>query len=99
MLRAALETLTGLGVTPWAERARRELAATGETVRAGEDRTGQLTAQELQIAQLAAAGLSNQEIARQLYISPRTVTTHLYRIYPKIGVRSRSALADALRDA
>ncbi|GID69911.1 LuxR family transcriptional regulator [Actinoplanes cyaneus] len=99
VLRAALETLTALGVTPWAERARRELRATGETVRAAQDRTAPLTAQELQIAQLAARGLSNQEIARQLYVSPRTVSTHLYRIYPKIGVRSRGGLADALRDS
>ncbi len=83
-------------MTPWAERARRELRATGETVRAAEDRTGRLTAQELQIAQLAARGLSNQEIARRLYVSPRTVSTHLYRIYPKVGVRSRSGLAGAL---
>ncbi len=99
VLRAALQTLTALGVTPWAERARRELRATGETVRPADDRTGQLTAQELQIAQLAARGLSNQEIARQLYVSPRTVSTHLYRIYPKIGVRSRGGLAEALRDS
>jgi DNA-binding CsgD family transcriptional regulator len=97
ILRGALQTFVALGVTPWGERARRELRATGETVRRAEDRTGQLTAQELQIAQLAARGLSNQEIARQLYVSPRTVSTHLYRIYPKIGVRSRSGLAEALR--
>ncbi|MBU2667137.1 AAA family ATPase [Actinoplanes bogorensis] len=96
VLRAAWETLTALGVAPWAERARRELRATGETVNRGEDRTGELTAQELQIAQLAARGLSNQEIARQLYVSPRTVSTHLYRIYPKVGVRSRAGLAEAL---
>jgi DNA-binding CsgD family transcriptional regulator len=99
LLRAAFETFDALGVAPWAERARRELRATGETVRPAEDRTGQLTAQELQIAQLAARGLSNQEIARQLYLSPRTVSTHLYRIYPKVGVRSRSGLADVLRSS
>jgi len=97
ILRTALQTLDALGVTPWAERARRELRATGETVSRAEDRTGRLTAQELQIAQLAARGLSNQEIARQLYVSPRTVSTHLYRVYPKVGVRSRAGLAEALR--
>ncbi|WP_238547265.1 helix-turn-helix transcriptional regulator [Actinoplanes friuliensis] len=97
ILRAAWQTLTALGVTPWAERTRRELRATGETVNRAEDRTGRLTAQELQIAQLAARGLSNQEIARQLYVSPRTVSTHLYRIFPKVGVRSRAGLAEALR--
>jgi DNA-binding CsgD family transcriptional regulator len=99
VLRAALQTFDALGVAPWAERARRELRATGETVRRKEDRTGQLTPQELQIAQLAARGLSNQDIARQLYLSPRTVSTHLYRIYPKVGVRSRSGLAAALRSS
>jgi DNA-binding CsgD family transcriptional regulator len=96
-LRAAQHAFDALGTVPWGERARRELRATGETVRRSADRTGQLTGQELQIAQLAASGLSNKEIASQLYLSPRTVSTHLYRIYPKVGVRSRSGLAAALR--
>lgn len=96
-LRAAQQAFDALGTVPWAERARRELRATGETVRRSADKTAQLTGQELHIAQLAAAGLSNKEIASQLYLSPRTVSTHLYRIYPKVGVRSRSGLAAALR--
>ena len=83
-------------MVPWAERARRELAATGESARRGMDRA-HLTPQELQIAQLAAQGLSNREIAQRLFLSPRTVSTHLYRIYPKIGVNSRTELGRALQ--
>jgi DNA-binding CsgD family transcriptional regulator len=56
----------------------------------------QLTAQELQIAQLAAKGLSNREIAQKLFVSPRTVGTHLYRIYPKLGISARGELVLAL---
>jgi DNA-binding CsgD family transcriptional regulator len=96
VLREAQQTFQALGTTPWAERARHELRASGEAVRHRSDRTGELTAQELKIAQLAASGLSNVEIARQLFLSPRTVSTHLYRIYPKVGVRSRSGLSNAL---
>jgi DNA-binding CsgD family transcriptional regulator len=96
-LRSAATTFDALGVTPWAERARRELAATGESVRRRVDRRDRLTPQELQIAQLAAQGLSNREIAERLFIAPRTVTTHLYRIYPKLGVGSRTELARVLR--
>jgi ATP/maltotriose-dependent transcriptional regulator MalT len=97
LLREAQQTFQALGTVPWAERARHELRATGETVRHRSDRTGELTAQELKIAELAASGLSNVEIARQLFLSPRTVSTHLYRIYPKVGVRSRSGLSNALQ--
>ena len=56
-----------------------------------------LTAQERTIAELAAAGQSNKQIAAQLYLSPRTVRAHLYRIFPKLGVTSRAALGEALR--
>ena len=56
----------------------------------------QLTAQELQIAQLAAEGHSNREIGQKLFVSPRTVSTHLYRIYPKLGISARGELAEAL---
>jgi len=56
----------------------------------------QLTAQELQIAQLAAKGLSNREIGQKLFVSPRTVSTHLYRIYPKLGISARGELASVL---
>ena len=56
----------------------------------------QLTAQELQIAQLAAQGLSNRDIAQRLYLSHRTIGTHLYRIFPKLGIISRGELRSAL---
>ncbi|MEZ0076470.1 response regulator transcription factor [Planotetraspora sp. GP83] len=55
-----------------------------------------LSAQELQIARLAAAGLSNREIGQRLYLSPRTVGSHLYRIFPKLNITSRSQLASRL---
>jgi DNA-binding NarL/FixJ family response regulator len=55
-----------------------------------------LTPQELQIAQMAADGLSNREIGHRLYLSHRTVGSHLYRIFPKLGVSARSELRDAL---
>jgi len=56
----------------------------------------QLSPQELQIAQLAAEGLSNRQIGEQLYLSHRTVESHLYRLFPKLGVTSRAQLRDAL---
>jgi DNA-binding CsgD family transcriptional regulator len=92
-LRAAHEVFSALGAQAWITRARRELQATGVNV---QDVTGpgwaRLTAQELQIAQLAAAGLSNRDIAQRLYLSHRTVGSHLYRLYPKLGVTSRGQL-------
>ncbi|WP_031058386.1 helix-turn-helix domain-containing protein [Streptomyces pseudovenezuelae] len=57
---------------------------------------GALTAQELQIARLAATGLTNKQIAERLLLSHRTIGTHLYQIYPKLGITSRAALRDAL---
>ena len=60
------------------------------------DARDQLTAQELQIAQLAAQGLSNREIGERLFLSHRTIGSHLYRIFPKLGITSRSQLRDAL---
>ncbi len=55
-----------------------------------------MTAQEMQIARLAADGLSNREIGQQLYLSPRTIGSHLYRIFPKLGITARSQLAERL---
>jgi DNA-binding CsgD family transcriptional regulator len=72
------------------------LGATGPTRRVGAGQATELTAQELQIARLAATGLSNREIGLQLFLSPRTVGAHLYRVFPKLGVTSRAALRDAL---
>jgi DNA-binding CsgD family transcriptional regulator len=96
-LRAARDTFDGLGAGPWGERARRELRASGErSRRRTPSAREQLTPQELQIAQLVAAGLSNRDIGQQLYLSHRTISSHLYRIFPKIGVTSRSQVGDAL---
>jgi DNA-binding CsgD family transcriptional regulator len=96
-LRAAREALDALGAGPWAERARQELRASGEASRS---RTREpwdaLSPQELQIAHLAADGLTNKEIGRQLYLSHRTVGSHLYRIFPKLGISARSQLRGAL---
>jgi DNA-binding CsgD family transcriptional regulator len=79
------------------QRARNELRATGIATPARPDtHTATLTAQERQIAALAAAGLTNKQIGERLFLSPRTVGSHLYRLYPKLGITSRAALRDAL---
>jgi DNA-binding CsgD family transcriptional regulator len=93
-LRAARDTFDALGADAWAERARQELRAAGERSGQPAPRTLDLLApQELQIARLAAEGLSNREIGQQLYLSHRTVRNHLYRIFPKLGITSRAELA------
>jgi DNA-binding CsgD family transcriptional regulator len=85
--------LTAMGMEGFAERARRELPATGETVRKRTvDTLIDLTAQEAQIAKLAKDGHSNQEIAAQLFISPRTVEWHLGNVFTKLGIGSRKDL-------
>jgi DNA-binding CsgD family transcriptional regulator len=97
-LRAAADAFGELGATPWAERARAELRATGETrststmTGAAPDQFAELTPQELQVVRLAAAGLSNRDIGAQLFLSPRTVGYHLYKAFPKLGVASRAQL-------
>ncbi len=99
-LRAARQSFDALGFDTLAETARQELRASGETsIRRTPDARDQLTAQELQIAELAATGLSNREIGQKLYLSHRTVESHLYRIFPKLGVSSRSQLRLALPEA
>jgi DNA-binding CsgD family transcriptional regulator len=97
-LRLAYEMLGRMGAEAFAERARRELLATGETVqkRTAETRDV-LTAQEAQVARLAAEGRTNPEIGSQLFISPRTAEYHLRKVFAKLGVSSRRALRDALR--
>ena len=86
-----------LGVEPWGERARRELRASGESSRRRTPQAlDELTPQELQIVQMAADGLSNREIGQRLYLSHRTVESHLYRVFPKLGVSSRAQLAAAI---
>jgi len=62
----------------------------------GRQGLGTLTPQQREIATLAAAGLTNKQIGERLYLSHRTVATHLYQIFPKLGVTSRAALRDAL---
>jgi DNA-binding CsgD family transcriptional regulator len=96
-LRAAAETLDRLGALPWAQRARNELRATGvaDTARPN-TRMTMLTAQERQIATLAATGLTNKQIGERMFLSHRTVGAHLHRIFPKLGITSRAALRDAL---
>jgi DNA-binding CsgD family transcriptional regulator len=96
-LRAARDSFDDLGVLPWGERAREELRASGETSRKrAPNARDQLTPGELQIAQMAAGGLTNREIGQRLYLSHRTVSSHLYRIFPKLGITSRSQLHLAL---
>ena len=97
-LRIAHQTFTSIGAEAFAERARGELLATGETVR---KRTAEvqdvLTAQEKQIVRLAAERHTNPEIASQLFISPRTVEYHLHHVFAKLGVNSRRELPAAIR--
>jgi len=98
-LAAAAETFRRLGATPWAARADRELRATGITVSTADTGLASLTPQQHQIALLAAAGHTNKQIAARLFLSPRTVSTHLHQVFPKLGITSRAALRDALADA
>jgi DNA-binding CsgD family transcriptional regulator len=96
-LRLALATFDALGAISWGQQARDELRASGETARGRTpDALDQLTPQELQIARLVAEGLPNREIGQRLYLSPRTIGSHLYRIFPKLGVTARSQLAGKL---
>ncbi|WP_427917294.1 helix-turn-helix transcriptional regulator [Streptomyces sp. cg40] len=99
-LRIAYDMLSGFGATAFAERARRELLATGESVRQrAVDVRDVLTAQEAQIARLAADGKSNSEIGAELFISPRTVEWHLHKVFTKLDVTSRNKLRAALARA
>lgn len=93
----ACHTFRSLGSAPWAAKAERELRAAGAL--AGPPAGGRelLTAHQLRVAQLAADGLTNKEIGQLLKLSPRTVSDHLYRIYPKLGITSRAVLARALK--
>jgi DNA-binding CsgD family transcriptional regulator len=98
-LRPAHEMFSRFGAEGFAERARRELLATGETVRKRTVETrDELTAQEAQIARLAADGRTNPEIGAELFISPRTVEWHLRKVFTKLEISSRKALRQALPD-
>jgi DNA-binding NarL/FixJ family response regulator len=86
-----------LGVTGWAARAHQELRASGEaSVERLPDAWSMLTPQELQIAKMAAEGMSNREIGQRLFLSHRTVGSHLYRLFPKLGVTSRVQLSSVV---
>lgn len=97
VLRAALEAFEDFSIQPWSERVHKELRALGIiSMRKTSQRREDLTAQELQIAMMAAEGLSNREIGERLYLSHRTVSSHLYHIFPKLDITSRQQLRSAL---
>lgn len=94
-LRSAVDLFDGIGAPVWRDRARGELRAAGASARRGaEDAAERLTPQELQVARLAAQGLSNREIGARLTMSPRTAGYHLYKIFPKLGIKDRTELRD-----
>jgi len=96
-LRAARDAFDALGALPWGERARQELRAAGEmSRRPSPGALDYLSPQELQVALMAAEGMTNRQIGQQLYLSHRTVSTHLYRIFQKLGITARSQLPNAL---
>jgi DNA-binding CsgD family transcriptional regulator len=96
-LADAIDTFARLGARPWTARAGNELRATGLSVgAAGVTGPASLTPQQREIALLAAAGLTNKQIAERLFLSPRTVAAHMRQLFPKLGVASRAALRDAL---
>ena len=98
-MREALETFETLGAHTWAERARQELRASGETARRRADVVAtQLTPSEAQIAGLVRQGLSNKDVAGRLFVSPRTVDFHLRNVYTKLGITSRTELAALASD-
>jgi DNA-binding CsgD family transcriptional regulator len=102
VLAAALETFRRLGAAPWTRRAEAELRACGVTAAAAPTVPGALTgltAQQREIVLLAGRGLTNSEIADRLFLSPRTVASHLYRSYPKRGVAGRHQLPDLIAQA
>jgi DNA-binding CsgD family transcriptional regulator len=102
VLAEALGTFQRLGARSWTQRAEAELRACGVAVsgaRGGHDALRELTPQQRQIVRLASEGLTNREIADRLFLSPRTVSSHLYRSYPKLGVADRHQLRDVVARA
>ncbi|NMO49948.1 AAA family ATPase [Actinoplanes sp. TBRC 11911] len=96
-LRQALDVFRLIGARTWAENAQTELRAAGDrTATSPSVSPERLTPQEQQIARMAAEGMSNREIGQQLFLSPRTVGSHLYRIFPKLDITSRNQLAARL---
>ena len=97
-LQRAAALYEALGAEPWVARAREELRASGATLRR-RDQGDALTPSERRIAELAAEGRSNKEVATALFLSPKTVEFHLGNAYRKLGVGNRTELAARLRDA
>nr|WP_280922659.1 LuxR family transcriptional regulator [Streptomyces violaceorubidus] len=97
LLTEALDTFRRLGARPWIERAKAELRAAGiEANSVAPGALTRLTPQQQQIVRLAARGLTNREIGEKLFLSPRTVGSHLYRVFPKLGITTRAQLRDAV---
>jgi len=96
LLAAALGGFEQLGAASWAERARRELAATGGKRISAADVLVLLTPHELQVAALVRKGVTNKQAAGALFVSPKTIEYHLANIYAKVGVRSRTELSHFL---
>ncbi|MEU3895312.1 AAA family ATPase [Streptomyces sp. NPDC045251] len=98
LLITALDTFRRLGARPWIERAKAELRAAGINAASSVAPSAltQLSPQQQQIVQLAARGLTNREIGENLFLSPRTVGSHLYRVFPKLGITARSQLRDVI---
>jgi DNA-binding CsgD family transcriptional regulator len=98
-IREARDAFVGFGATAWAKRAEAELAATGERSRRRIDATrDDLTPREFTVARLVAQGLTNKEVAAQLFLSTNTIETHLRHVFQKLGVRSRTELVAKLTD-
>jgi DNA-binding CsgD family transcriptional regulator len=98
-LRAAHQMLATMGIQGFAERARLELLATGETIRKRTAETAvELTPQEARIVRLVVDGHTNPEISTQLFLSPRTVEWHLRKVFTKLGISSRRELPALLPD-
>ncbi|WP_309136946.1 AAA family ATPase [Streptomyces sp. NWU49] len=96
-LTEALETFRRLGARPWIERARAESRAAGlDVTDADPDALAELSPQQQQIIRLASRGLTNREIGEKLFLSPRTVSSHLYRSFPKLGITARAQLRDLI---
>jgi DNA-binding CsgD family transcriptional regulator/tetratricopeptide (TPR) repeat protein len=99
VLNEALGTFRQLSARSWSQRAEAELRACGVAVTGtagGRDALGELTPQQRQIVLLASRGLTNREIADRVFLSPRTVSSHLYRSFPKLGVADRHQLSDVI---
>lgn len=95
-----MEVFQRLGATPWVERARTESRAAGVDVAGPDDNALEdLSPQQQQIVRLAADGLTHREIGEKLFISPRTVSSHLYRTFPRLGVTARAQLRDVVKAA